>query len=110
MSGDTLVLLELMRSSYKHATGPPGAFRYQPYHLVFDCEGYLQVQELRVQDVLGTASRDQCQLGTARRVGGPGDCRGSLERTMSSGLVWSTARMTTGASWWWRAPATDRWR
>ena len=45
VDGDTRVLLELLPSSYKHQTGPSGAFRYQPYELVFDCEGYLQVQE-----------------------------------------------------------------
>ena len=41
----TLVLLELLPSSYEHETGPSGAFLYRPYRLVFDCDGYLQVQE-----------------------------------------------------------------
>jgi hypothetical protein len=45
VSADTRVLLELLPSSYKHETGPSGGFHYQPYELVFDCKGYLQVQE-----------------------------------------------------------------
>lgn len=42
---DTLVLLELLPTSYRFQTGPYGGFHYQPYELVFDCEGYLPVQE-----------------------------------------------------------------
>lgn len=71
---ETLVLLELLPSSYKHDIGPAGGFHYRPYELVFDCEGPLQVQEdheyrrlLRPQHQ-GHAERAECPSG--RRAGG----------------------------------------
>ena len=43
----TLVLLELLPTSYRHETGPAGAFRFRPYQIIARCQGHLQIHENR---------------------------------------------------------------
>ena len=46
----TLVLLELLPTSYRFETGPAGAFRFRPYRMIARCQGRLQIQENREYD------------------------------------------------------------
>lgn len=74
----TLVLIELLPTSFKHEVGPSGRFRYRPYELRARCSGWVRVQEAWEYWTLRRPFRLQGDT-----VGRRADCRETMERGLS---------------------------
>ena len=105
---ETLVLLELLPSSYKHDIGPAGASTIAPTSSSSIARGPSRCRRIMsTGGSYGLSIRAMPNGRSARPADVRADFATSHRVETKSGSASSRARMTTGASLWWLLTLTD---